>query len=72
MMVSSVEGTMAKFEFHYLVGTPGGVEYFTERHELGLFTDNEHRAAFAAAGLNVIYDAEGLMGRGLYIGTRGI
>jgi SAM-dependent methyltransferase len=72
MMVSRVEGTVAKFEFHYLVGMPGGVEYFTERHELGLFTDDQHRVAFAAAGLDVIHDAKGLMGRGLYIGTRGI
>jgi SAM-dependent methyltransferase len=72
MMVSNLEGTVARFDFHYLVGTPAGIEHFTEQHELGLFTDEEHRAAFAAAGLNVTHDAEGLMGRGLYIGTRGI
>jgi hypothetical protein len=57
-------------DFHYLVGTPAGIEHFTERHEMGLFTDEQHRAAFTAAGLDVAYDAEGLMGRGVYIGIR--
>jgi SAM-dependent methyltransferase len=72
MNVSSVEGTVAILDFHYLVGTPDGVEHFTERHELGLFTDEEYRAAFTEAGLDVLHDAEGLIGRGLYIGTRAL
>jgi hypothetical protein len=55
--------------FHYLIGTAGGVEHFTEEHEMGLFSDDEHRAAFAAAGMAVTYDEKGLMGRGLYIAT---
>jgi SAM-dependent methyltransferase len=70
MMVGSTEGTTAAFDLHYLVGTAGAVEYFVERHEFGLFTEDENRAAFAAAGLDVIHDPEGLIGRGLYIGTR--
>jgi hypothetical protein len=57
-------------DFHDLVATPEAVEHLTEHHELGLFTDEDYRAAFAAAGLAVAYDAEGLMGRGLYIGTQ--
>ncbi len=72
MNVSEVDasGTVAILDFHYLAGTPEGVEYFTEHHELGLFTDEQYRAAFAEAGLAVAHDAEGLIGRGLYIGTR--
>jgi len=71
MNVSGVDasGTVAILDFHYLVGTPEGVEHFTEHHELGLFTDEQYRAAFTRAGLAVFHDAEGLMGRGLYIGT---
>ena len=71
MNVSDVDasGTVAILDFHYLVGTPEGVVHFTERHELGLFTDEEYRAAITEAGLMVAYDAEGLIGRGLYIGT---
>ena len=51
-----------------MVGTPEGVEVFTERHEAGLFTDEEYRAAFVAAGLEVEHDETGLIGRGLYVG----
>jgi ubiquinone/menaquinone biosynthesis C-methylase UbiE len=53
------------------VGTPQGVVCFTERHELALFSHEEYLAAFGAARLEVVYDEEGLMGRGLYIGILG-
>jgi SAM-dependent methyltransferase len=56
-------------EFHYLIATAEAGEHFVERHELGLFNDEEYRAAFAAAGLGVDHDPEGLMGRGLYVGA---
>jgi ubiquinone/menaquinone biosynthesis C-methylase UbiE len=63
------EANVINATFHYLVGTLQSVEHFTERHEMGLFTDEEHRSAFAAAGMTVAHDDRGLMGRGLYIGT---
>lgn len=63
------EGNVVTSTFHYLVGTASGVEHFTEVHEMGLFTDEEHCAAFTAAGMVVTYDEQGLMGRGLYVGT---
>lgn len=65
---SHVDGRLSYFDFYYLVGTPKGVEHFVERHELGLFEKEEMIDAFRAAGLEVSYDPEGLMGRGLYIG----
>ena len=47
--------------------TPAGIEAFSERHEAALFTDQEYRDAFTAAGLAVEHDLDGLTGRGLYI-----
>jgi hypothetical protein len=54
--------------YDYLRCTPHGMEHYCERIELGLFTRDEMTWAFEFAGLQVRYDAEGLMGRGLYIG----
>ena len=67
-----IEEGVSILDFHYLIGTPDGVESFTERHELGLFDDVHYRRAFAAAGLETYFDATGLDGRGLYIGTKPI
>jgi SAM-dependent methyltransferase len=54
-------------EMHYLVATPAGVEHFVEHHDLYLFTNDEMRGAFEAAGLAAEHDPEGLTGRGLWI-----
>jgi hypothetical protein len=67
---SQRDGNLSWFDLHYLVGTPDGVEHIVEHHELALFTGDEYRAAFTAAGLEVICDAEGLTNRGLYIGIQ--
>jgi SAM-dependent methyltransferase len=72
MSTSLVDGSgkLSYFDLHYLIGTVVGTQYFAERHELGLFTVDEMRAALENVGLEVDYDAEGLAGRGLYIGRR--
>lgn len=70
MNISRVEQGVSILDFHYLVGTAEGINGFTERHELGLFSDAEYRAAFEAAGLETTYDPEGLCGRGLYLGVK--
>jgi ubiquinone/menaquinone biosynthesis C-methylase UbiE len=63
------EGRVAALDIHYLVGTPEGVDYFTERHEMGLFAHQEYLEAFRKVGLEVHYDSTGLFGRGLYLGV---
>ena len=70
MNVSGRRDNIALLDFHYLVASPEGIEHCTEHHELGLFTDAEYRHAFTSAGLDVVHDTEGLIGRGLYIGTQ--
>ena len=70
MTISGREGRLAIMNFEYLIGTPAGIQAFSERHEAALFTDDEYRQAFAAAGLSVEHDPEGLIGRGLYIAQR--
>ncbi len=69
---SYIESDVWVLDFHYLVGTPDSIEHFTEQHFLGLFGDDHYRAALANAGLEVRYDAQGLDGRGLYIGVKPI
>lgn len=71
MYTSERVGSEAVLDMHYLVGTPHHIDHFTERHELGLFTDEDHRKAFNDAGIDAHYDAEGTMGRGLYWGVAG-
>ena len=70
MNINEVDGNISIIDFHTMVGTPDGIHTFSERHELGLFTTETYLDAFQRAGLDVIYDPEGLMGRGLFIGVR--
>lgn len=70
MNISSIEGKLSYFDFHYLIGTPEWIEHFIERHELGLFDMDEMVEAFKTSGLEVTYDEKGLTGRGLYIGRK--
>jgi ubiquinone/menaquinone biosynthesis C-methylase UbiE len=70
--LSGVEGNLSYFIFHYLVGTPQEVQYFDERHELGLFTVDEYKLALRDSDLEVIHDPEWLNGRGLYLGLKPI
>jgi ubiquinone/menaquinone biosynthesis C-methylase UbiE len=67
---SFVKGKVSVFDLHHLVGTPEGTEYLVEHHELGLFEVEEMISVMEQAGLTVNYNADGLTGRGLYIGKK--
>jgi ubiquinone/menaquinone biosynthesis C-methylase UbiE len=69
--ISKARGGLSIQNFHHLVGSPDRVEHFVERLVMGLFTHDDYLGAFRQAKLETIYDPEGLMGRGLYIGRAG-
>jgi hypothetical protein len=62
-----VEGSVSRLEFEYLIGRSAGIERRSEVHTLGLFTQSQVEAAFAAVGLPVERKAEALRMRGLYV-----
>lgn len=70
MYLAELDGARSVFDIHYLVGNSAGVEHFTERHVMGLFTDEQYRDAFVDAGLEVEREPEGFFGRGVYIGHK--
>lgn len=70
MYIAQKVGLVSVLDINYLVGTPQSVDHFKEEHRLGLFTHEQYLDAFAAAGLEVSYDAKGLVGRGMYVGRR--
>ena len=62
-----VEGRLSRLRFEYLIGRDTGIEHASETHELGLFTIEEMKASFVAAGFSAEFDSDGLCGRGLYV-----
>lgn len=70
MNVPETKGRFSVVDFHYMVATHAGIEHFTEPHSLYLFTREEYRGAFEAAGLSVEVDETALMGRGVYVGVK--
>jgi SAM-dependent methyltransferase len=67
MSHSGQAGRLSVLQLHYLRGSVRGIEHFSERMELALFTREEMTRAFDDAAMQVNYDPEGLMGRGLYL-----
>lgn len=65
----SQENGHAKGDSQFLVVDSTGIKHISEQHLLGLFSQEQYTEALESAGLRVIYDAYGLIGRGLYIGV---
>jgi ubiquinone/menaquinone biosynthesis C-methylase UbiE len=66
MNITETRNGHSYFEWHFLVSRPGYMKHFTEEHTLGLFSVEQTKRAFAAAGLSVEHDEKGIFGRGLY------
>lgn len=69
MYISKLIDGEAHLDYHFTVGTPRSIEYFTELHILGLFSRQHYEEAFRQAGLQLHHDPQGPAARGLYIGT---
>ena len=69
LVVSQTRDRFAVTPMHHLVARLSGITHFVETHELFLATNEEYRAAFVAAGLDVRHDPDGF-GRGMWIGRR--
>jgi ubiquinone/menaquinone biosynthesis C-methylase UbiE len=69
---AKLDGRLSVNEMYHLVVSAKGVEYFTERLVMGLFSHSEYLGALKEAGLRVIFDKKGLTGRGLYLGLKPI
>jgi ubiquinone/menaquinone biosynthesis C-methylase UbiE len=70
MTDSRVKNGTTYFVFNYLDGTSDGVQHLEESHVLGIFTWQEYADALQAHCSQVIYNDEGLMGRGLFVGVK--
>jgi dTDP-3-amino-3,6-dideoxy-alpha-D-glucopyranose N,N-dimethyltransferase/dTDP-3-amino-3,4,6-trideoxy-alpha-D-glucopyranose N,N-dimethyltransferase/N-methyltransferase len=70
LALSKREGDMSIFEMHYCVVGPDGFHDFWETGRHRLHADHEYRGAFKRAGLEPHFLDDGLMGRGLYLGSR--
>jgi ubiquinone/menaquinone biosynthesis C-methylase UbiE len=68
---STVNDNLMTVQFHYLVGSAEGISYFTETHELGLFTAEQIRDAMTAAGfVDVQSSSVEVFGRGIYVAVK--
>jgi trans-aconitate methyltransferase len=67
MSHAAQNGRRSILQFEYLLGRPDGIQRFSERHELGLFTVAEMTSCFEDAGFTVTHREDGLTDRGLYL-----
>jgi ubiquinone/menaquinone biosynthesis C-methylase UbiE len=73
MNLSYVENNFSILNFQYLLGTiDKGIQHFEERHELRLSSKEEMINAFKTADFEVTFDERGLIGRGMYYGTKNV
>jgi SAM-dependent methyltransferase len=70
MEIHCVEDNVSVFDEQFMIGTPEGITFLNERHELGLFTRDQYLESFSSLGLATTWDDRGLMGRGLMIGVK--
>lgn len=72
MYVGQEQDNIVTYDHHFMVGTPEGVSHFTERHRMGLFSEDDYVSSLTAAGMSILRrDPGGFFGKGLYVATPG-
>ncbi len=65
------DGHLATMHWAWSIArSDGTADAYVEEHATGLFTAEEYEPLFGSVGLGHEYDSEGLLGRGLHIGTK--
>src|SRR5687767_3354203 len=59
MIRTTIEGSISRLEFQYLIGDATGIRHAAELHELGLFTVQEMTLALQEEGFQVEHDPAG-------------
>ena len=67
MSYLTVDGSISRIRFEYLIGNASGIRHTSELHELGLFSSDEMTSAFETEGFDVRFDPVGLIGRGMHV-----
>ncbi|WP_034339193.1 class I SAM-dependent methyltransferase [Deinococcus misasensis] len=67
MHIPERRGNQSIIKFHYMIGTPQGIDVHQEEHVLGLFSPAEMQQAFQKAGLKAKFEAHAFMARGVWI-----
>jgi ubiquinone/menaquinone biosynthesis C-methylase UbiE len=65
-----LEDSRSVFDIEYLVCDSSGVQRYSEKHSLGLFSTTEYVEAMKLAGLEVSGEGSDLFGYGLLVGNR--
>lgn len=68
--VNGREGHVSTFDLYWTIASDRGVDQFTERHRMGLYSPEEYLDAFRRANLTVEHGDTGLIGRGMFIGQK--
>ena len=71
MNISERKESLAILDFHWLIGTPKSIDYYRDRHEVGLFDIEKFKSLMTDAGFEATFLKNGLLkDRGLYLGLK--
>ncbi|MBI2009356.1 class I SAM-dependent methyltransferase [Candidatus Saccharibacteria bacterium] len=71
MNISERKENLAILDFHWLIGTPKSINYYRDRHEVGLFDIEKFKSLMTDAGFEATFLKNGLLkDRGLYLGLK--